>query len=144
MTCKCEDADYLRKLIREEIEKMRNEPKKPENKLNLLVALYLDNFAADRVKPSGATVAGQIKVIAKQLSYEEVKALVPILASAGKPISAAWVNWAKDQMQIKEKKTAPTPQPPIYDPTEFNNPHATVMPEDFRDAIRKFSKGIDD
>lgn len=152
--CNCEDIGLLRKLIREELEKMRAEsmrngaPKERVQvgapKINELIGLYLDNFPSDRLKPPGSTVAGQIKLVLKQINEQELLTLLPILANAGKPISAAWLNWAKDQVAPKSKVTAPTPVPPKFDDAEFTSAEAKPMPEGFRDAIMKAMKSPDD
>lgn len=134
--CKCDDENYLRQIIRDEVEKMRVEHlKKNSLQGNNLVALYLDNFSSDRIKPSGSTVAGQIKLVLKQIKEEELVTLLPILAGAGKPVSAAWLNWAKDQIAPKAKVTAPTPVPPKYNEEEFTPPNAVPMPTNFRDIV---------
>ena len=136
MMCKCEDEDYLRGLIREELTKMRQEHlNKNEQPAHKLVALYFDNFPADRVKPSGALVGANIKLILKQLPYEQLELLIPLLANAGKPISAAWCNWAKDQLQPKEKVTPPTPVPPKF--VNENRKDSIPMPANFRDMVFK-------
>lgn len=133
--CKCEDENYLRKLIREELTKMRQEHlSKNEQPSNKLVALYFDNFPKDLVKPSGALVGANIKLILKQLPYEQLELLIPVLASAGKPISAAWCNWAKEQLKPREKVTPPTPIPPMYVPEDTSN--AVPMPANFRDIFK--------
>lgn len=143
--CKCDDEDYLRKIIRDEVEKMRQEHlKKNSLQGNNLVALYLDNFPADRIKPAGSTVAGQIKMVLRQIQEEELVTLLPILAGAGKPVSVAWLNWAKDQIAPKAKVTAPTPVPPKFNDAEFTSPQARPMPEGFRDAFRQALKSPDD
>jgi hypothetical protein len=133
MSCKCEDEDYLRKLIHEEIEKIR----KVTPKANDLVALYFDNFPSDLVKPSGATVGAHIKLILKQLSVEQLSPLIPILAAAGKPITPSWLNWAKEQMQPKAKIGPATPSAPKFDRAEFDKPDAAPMPANFRDMVFK-------
>lgn len=136
--CKCDDEDFLRKIIRDEVEKMRLEHlKKNSLQGNNLVALYLDNFSSDRIKPSGSTVAGQIKLVLRQIKEEELVTLLPILANAGKPVSTAWLNWAKDQIAPKAKVTAPTPIPPRYDEADVTNYDAVPMPDNFREAIFK-------
>ena len=138
MSCKCEDEDYLRQIIREELSKMRKEHlNKSEPNANTLVALYMDNFPADRIKPSGATVGGQIKLILKQLPYNELAALIPILANAGKPVSASWLNWAKDQMQPKAKIGPATIVPPKFVKEDFIKTDAIPMPANFRDVVFK-------
>lgn len=138
--CKCDDETYLRQLIREELAKMRQEHlSQKDSPISKLVALYFDNFPADRVKPSGATLGGQIKLILKQLPYEKLEELIPLLASAGKPISAAWLNWAKDQVQPKQTLQPPTRIAPRFDSSEFDNRNAVPMPDHIRDM---FSKGI--
>jgi hypothetical protein len=104
------------------------------------VALYFDNFPADRVKPSGATLGGQIKLIAKQISFEQLQELIPILANASKPISAAWCNWAKDQIQPKTPAQPATPIPPRF--VEEERKDVVPMPEGFRDAFRKALKDV--
>lgn len=133
MTCKCEDEDYLRKLIHEEIEKIRL----ATPKANDLVALYFDNFPKDLVKPSGATVGAHIKLILKQLSVEQLSPLIPILATAGKPITPSWLNWAKEQIQPKTKTGPATPSAPKFDRAEFAKPDAAPMPANFRDMVFK-------
>jgi len=139
--CKCDDEKYLRGLIREELTKMREEHlSKNEPPANKLVALYFDNFPADAVKPSGALVGANVKLILKQLPYEQLEALIPILAASAKPISAAWCNWAKDQIKPRDKITAPTPVPPKY--VEENRKDIAPMPENFRDMV--FKRSMDD
>ena len=137
MNCKCEDEDYLRKIIREEIEKIRL----AQPKANDLVALYFDNFPSDLVKPSGATVGAHIKLILKQLSVEQLSALIPILAAAGKPITPSWLNWAKDQLQPRTKIGPATPTPPRFTSDETVRNDSAPMPINFRDMVFKPSKG---
>jgi hypothetical protein len=142
--CKCEDETYLRQLIREELAKMRQEHlSQKDSPISKLVALYFDNFPADRVKPSGATLGGQIKLILKQLPYEKLEELIPLLANAGKPISAAWLNWAKDQMQPKQTLQPPTPTAPRFDSSEFDNAQAVPMPEHIRNGLKNALKGVE-
>lgn len=143
--CKCDNEDYLRAIIRDEVEKMRQEHlKKNALQGNNLVALYLDNFPADRIKPAGSTVAGQIKLMLKQIKEEQLVIYLPILASAAKPVSSAWINWAMEQTTKKEKENIPTPAPPAYKPEEHENVKAVPMPENFRQAFRDFAKGLND
>ena len=132
-------------MIREELTKMRQEHlAQKESPANRLVALYFDHFPADRVKPSGATLGGQIKLILKQLPYEKLEELIPLLATAGKPISAAWLNWARDQIQPKTPAQPPTPISPRFDSSEFTNPKAVPMPDDIRNALNNAWKGLED
>jgi hypothetical protein len=134
--CKCEDENYLRGLIREELTKMRQEHlSKGEQPVHKLVALYFDNFPADAVKPSGALVGANVKLILKQLPYEQLEALIPILAASAKPISASWCNWAKEQIKPREKITPPTPIPPKF--VNENRKNSTPMPANFRDMVFK-------
>jgi hypothetical protein len=143
--CKCDDETYLRQLIRDELTKMRQEHlSQKESPISKLVALYFDHFPADRVKPSGATLGGQIKLILKQLPYEKLEELIPLLATAGKPISAAWLNWAKDQIQPKAQMQPPTPTAPRFDSSEFNNNNAVPMPDNIRNALKNALKGVED
>jgi len=143
MNCKCENEDYLRQIIREELSQMRQQHlNKNQPTADTLVALYMDNFPADRVKPSGAQVGSNIKVILKQLPYEQLAALIPILATAGKPISAAWLNWAKDQVEPKAKLGPATPTPPKFISEETVRNDATPMPLNFRDMVFKRSTGV--
>lgn len=143
--CKCDDEKYLRTIIREELAKMRQEHlAQKSDPIHKLVALYFDNFPSDAVKPSGATLGGQIKLILKQLPYEQLENLIPILATASKPISAAWLNWAREQMQKKEKAEKPTPISDRFDPQDFINPNAVPMPQGIRDALNKAFKGVQD
>lgn len=134
--CKCQDENYLRGLIREELTKMRQEHlSKGEQPVNKLVALYFDNFPIDGVKPSGALVGANVKLILKQLPYEQLEALIPILAASAKPISASWCNWAKEQIKPREKITPPTPIPPRF--VSDDRKDATPMPANFRDIVFK-------
>lgn len=142
MMCKCEDENYLRKIIREELSKMRQEHlNKNQPTADTLVALYMDNFPSDRIKPPGATVGGQIKLILKQLPYEQLAALIPILSNGAKPITAAWLNWAKDQVEPKAKIGPATPTPPRFTSAEAVRNDSTPMPANFRDIVFKRSMG---
>lgn len=115
---------------------------KPEGlAINDLVALYFDNFPKDRMKPSGARVAGNIKDALKQLSPEKLAELIPYIAKDAQSVTSGAINYLQNQLERKVSVVQATPTPPKYDPNEFENPNAVPMPENFRDMFKKVSSG---
>jgi len=101
-----------------------------------LVTLYFDHYPKEGLKPSGNMVAGQIKQAMKQVTFEELKKLVTIVAQDGMILTRNTLLIA--QKRTLEPRNQPTPIPARFEAKE--NPKATPMP----DFIKDMFKGVSD
>ena len=70
------------------------------NVLHDLTKLYFDNFQGE-AKPSGGQIAGQIKILLKQIKQERLEELIPLVASEGMPLTASTINFRANKQQPK-------------------------------------------
>jgi biotin operon repressor len=105
------------------------------NGVQQLVTLYFDNFRGE-VKPSGGQIAGHIQTLLKQLTYERLAQLIPLVALDGKPLT---VNTVAFYANYQEKKSAPTLVPPPYKPSDA--PVGVPMPDKVKE-LKKMLEGV--
>ena len=99
------------------------------------MTLYFDNFQGE-VKPSGGQIAGHIQTLLKQLTYERLAQLIPLVALDGKPLT---VNTVAFYANYQENKSAPTLVPPPYKPSDA--PVGVPMPDKVKE-LKKMLEGV--
>ena len=73
------------------------------NVLHDLTKLYFDNFQGE-AKPSGGQIAGQIKLLLKQITPERLEELIPLVALDGMPLTANTINFRANTKQSTQSK----------------------------------------